>query len=295
MCYLQHEDQTVFMIEIKAKFLFILISICAYSQISIAQSKTFEWFPDESKFPLLEYELLETKPYLGIFIIKTDSIRPEGVYIPVNIGFRKPVFSWSIGDAELNGIVGIASYTQFNLERFDANTLRGGLLNIDYKVNGILSALKGRHNLRFQIFHISSHLGDDYIIRNQHFEYNDKSVNYEQIDLTYLYAFDQLDIYFGIGEVYSKYAYRERFMIQSGFQGNIPISQNLDLSFGSDIKVYEENDFSPDIHYGFGITVAKEEQRQFNMMIDGYFGRLPYSTLEWGKIRWIGLSFSIYL
>jgi hypothetical protein len=261
----------------------------------MAQTKAFEWFPNESNFPLLEYELLETKPYLGIFLIKSDSTRPEGVYIPVNIGFRKPVFSMRLGDVELNGIGGVASYTQFNIERYDENTFRGGLLNIDYKVNGILSASKGRHNLRLQIFHISSHLGDDYIIRNQYFEYNDKSVNYEQIDLTYLYSFERLDLYFGIGEVYSRNAFRDRFMFQSGFQGGIPISNTLYLSFGSDIKIYEENDFAPDIHYGLGVTFRKEKQPQFNMMVDGFFGRLPYSTLDWGNVRWIGVSSSIYL
>ena len=273
---------------------FILI-VSAFCQNSLAQDKRVEWFPDEAKFPLLEYELLETKSYFGVFLIKADSARPEGVYIPVNIGFRKPILSWHFSEVELNWTMGVASYTQFNVERYDENTLRGGLLNIDYKANSALSVTKQQHNLRFQIFHISSHLGDDYIIRNQYFEYNNKSVNYEQIDLTYLYSLNRYDVYLGVGQVFNRNAFRDRFMIQSGFQGQIPISPKLNFSFGSDIKLYEENDFMPDIHYGLGLTFGEENDFHFNILIDGYFGRLPYSTLDWGKVRWLGLSTSIYL
>ena len=169
------------------------------------------------------------------------------------------------------------------------------MLNIDYKASSIFALSRQRHKFRLQVFHISSHLGDDFIIRNQYFEYNNKSVNYEQVDLTYLYSFDRLEIYIGLGEVFNRNAFRDRFMIQSGFQSYFPLSDKIIFSFGTDIKKYEENDFVPDIHYGFGLTIGEADQFQFNLMVDGYFGRLPYSTLDWGKMRWLGLSSSIYL
>jgi hypothetical protein len=191
--------------------------------------------------------------------------------------------------------LGAASYTQFEIIRFDENTLRGGLLNTDFKASGFLFAANGRSHFRLQLFHISSHLGDDYMLRNQDFDLNDKSVNYEQIDLTYLYKMGKVDFYFGLGHVITPNSFRKRFMTEIGFQGNFPLKSKLDLLVGSDIKFYEENDFSPDIHSGIGVTIKTRDRPQINFSVDSFFGRLPYSTLDFGQIMWIGLSTRLYL
>ncbi len=61
--------------------------------------------------------------------------------------------------------------------------------------------LTKKHHLRLQVFHISSHFGDDYMLRNEYFEQNNKTVNYEQIDVIYLYRNIGSNYYFGMGEV----------------------------------------------------------------------------------------------
>jgi hypothetical protein len=191
--------------------------------------------------------------------------------------------------------LGAASYTQFEIIRFDQNTLRGGLINTDFKASGFLFAAKGPHTFRMQFFHISSHLGDDYILRNQEFEFNDKTVNYEQIDFTYLYGFKKSDIYMGVGYVITPNTFRKRLMGEIGFQGSFPINNKKDLAFGGDVKIYEENEFQPDFHSGIGFTFNQRDRHQLNISIDIYYGSLPYSTLDFGKVFWAGLSSRIYL
>ena len=244
---------------------------------------------------MLEYDLLEVQPYAGIFILQAKNVDYEGAYIPVNLGFRKSFIQWEMLSMRFDLALGAASYTQFEIIRFDSNTLRGGLINTDFKASGFLFATKGNHSFRIQLFHISSHLGDDHILRNQDFELNNKTVNYEQIDFTYLYTLKQADLYVGIGQVITPNSFRKRFMVALGFQGSYPIKPKLDLTLGSDMKLYDENDFIPDIHSGIGITFKQRDQHQLNLSVDTYYGSLPYSTLDFSQIFWIGLSSRIYL
>lgn len=259
------------------------------------QSDSLLWFPKKSLFPLLEYDLLEVKPYLGVFILNADSVDYDGAYIPVNIGFRKSFIQWEMLSMKFDLGLGLASYTQFEIVRVEENKLRGGLMNTDFKVSGFLSAAKSKHKFRLQVFHLSSHLGDDYILRNQDFELNNKSVNYEQVDLTYLYSFNKSAFYIGIGTVISPNTFRKRFMVQLGYQGSYPVAPKLEITLGADTKLYDENDFIPDIHSGVGLTINRQTQPQLSFLLDAYYGSLPYSTLDFGQVFWFGVSTSIYL
>lgn len=261
---------------------------------ALSQKDSLQWFPENGLFPFLEYDLLEVKPYVGVFILNTDSANDQGAYIPVNIGFRKSFLQWEMLSMKFDFALGLASYTQFEIVQVDKNTLRGGLMNTDFKVSGFLSAVKGNHKFRLQLFHISSHLGDDYILRNEDYELNDKSVNYEQIDLTYLYSLNNAAIYAGLGSVISPNTFRERFMAEFGYQASYPVAPKLDFTFGSDIKLYDENDFIPNTHAAVGITLKQRDQYQLNFLIDGYYGSMPYGTLDFGQVYWFGISTSFY-
>lgn len=120
-------------------------------------------------------------------------------------------------------------------------------------------------------------------------------MNYEQIDATYLYQFAKLDVYAALGYVITPHAFRDRFMAELGFQARNPVTRQLKLSYGADVKIYEENNYSPDMHAGFGITISQKEKAQINFSLDVYHGQLPYSTLEFGRLQWYGLSTKIYL
>ncbi len=276
--------------------LFLLAFLLFFNILqALPQSYSLQLFPKKGLFPFLEYDLLEVKPYVGVFILNTDSANNNGAYIPVNIGFRKSFMQWGMLNMNFDLALGLASYTQFEIVRVEENKLRGGLMNTDFKVSSFLLATKGNHKFRLQVFHISSHLGDDYILRNQDFELNDKSVNYEQVDLTYLYSFNKSALYVGIGSVISPNTFRKRFMAQLGYQGSYPVAPKLEIILGGDIKLYDENDFIPDIHSGVGISINQQAQSQVSFLLDAYYGSLPYSTLDFGQVYWFGVSASLYL
>lgn len=272
----------------------LALLISNWSQV-YAQSNSPEWFVQKCVFPLLEYDLLEVQPYAGLMFLYPKNIDYEGLYIPVNIGFRKSFLQWDMLSLRFDLALGAAAYTQFEVIKFDRNTYRGGLLNTDFKASGFLFTSSGRNYFRVQLFHISSHLGDDYMIRNQDFELNDKSVNYEQVDITYLIRLNQVNFYIGIGQVITAHAYRKRFMAEIGFQGDFPLKEKIDLAYGADLKLYDENDFIPDYHGGLGISFKQKKQHQLNISFDVYHGNIPYSTLDFGQVFWAGLSSRVYL
>ncbi len=265
--------------------LIIFFTNSAYSQIN-----KVSWFPDHIIFPQLGYDLLETQIYSGIFYLAGEDESFDGAYIPVNLGFTKPLINWKWAGINLGLALGVASYTQFEIERYNANTLRGGLLNNDYKAAGFLFAGTAKHKIRVQLFHMSSHLGDDYMLRNAYFEYNDKTKSYEQVDLIYYFDNKYFDLYAGIGEVISPNAFRKRFMIQGGVQEKWSINPHCAISSGLDIKLYEENGFHPDLHGGFGIVFMNDNRKHITFSADGYYGALPYSTLDYGQVWWVGIS-----
>ena len=275
---------------------FTLITLLMFIEISIgmSQTKKLEWFPESSAFPVLQNDVLECITYSGIFYFQAEEQNYTGAYIPVNLGVIKPIVKTQISDLAIDFSIGAASFTQFEIIRYDQNTLRGGLLNNDYKATGFLSVKQNSHIFRLQLFHISSHLGDDYMIRNEYFERNDKSVNYEQLDITYLKKIKTFDVYSGIGMVITPHAYRKRFMAQVGFQGNKNLSDKIILRFASDIKFYHEHNFLPNAHTTVGLVLKSNKKMHATLNIDHYWGHIPYSTLKFGKVWWVGPSTSIY-
>ena len=138
------------------KKILLLAVLCLHFQQVFSQSASPEWFARKCIFPMLEYDLLEVQPYAGIFVLQAKNVDYEGAYIPVNLGFRKSFIQWEMLSMRFDLALGAASYTQFEIIRFDSNTLRGGLINTDFKASGFLFATKGNHSFRIQLFHISS-------------------------------------------------------------------------------------------------------------------------------------------
>lgn len=86
---------------------------------ALCQEKSHEWFADECIFPMLEYDLLEVQPYAGLMLLFPEVRDYEGLYIPVNIGFRKSLIQWDMWSMHFDMALGAASYTQFEVIRFD--------------------------------------------------------------------------------------------------------------------------------------------------------------------------------
>ena len=217
------------------------------------------------------------------------------LYSNVTLGFQKPVIakhgkvvSWEAG-------LGVAVFSQFDLIKREDGSYLAGLLNNDYKLNGELNIRKENNIFRIRLFHVSSHLGDDYMLRTKDTVLNDKSVNYEQADLTWIISKGNNYFYAGVGEIYTKYVFRKRFSMQLGGYANLSEMKSMDIFASANAKLFTENDFHPDIRLAAGMAFKKGKESFIRIWAEYYSGSLPYSTINYGMIRWAGLAMAINL
>lgn len=249
-------------------------------------------FPGTRLLPSFFIDPLECQTSGGSYFLFREG-QSTSLYSSVNLGFKVPVFAGHSKSLSWEINFGAATFTQFDLLKRNDGSYLAGLLNNDYKMAGDIVLKKSDQALRFRLFHISSHPGDDYMLRHNDTIPNDKSQNYEQADLTYMHYFESAYCYVGAGEVYTPYVFRKRLSFQGGGLINFRTSRKLGLFAGSDIKSLAENEFIPDIRCAFGISLNGKDETLLRLWLDYYSGQLPYSTLDYGRVNWIGLGLKI--
>ncbi len=263
--------------------------------VSSQKDSILIFFPENRLFPDIFLDPLECQVMGGSYFL-TQKEMDLILYSTVNFGFNKPVFSKKGKYYSWELSFGAAAYTQFDLMRNGEGSYLAGLMNSDFKISGDYAVRRKNNLLRFRIFHISSHLGDDYMQRHSDTLTNDKSGNYEQADLTYMRKYGNSYFYAGAGGVYNKYAFRERLSFQAGGLLNFRNTGAVNLFSGIDLKVLAENDFNPDIRTAFGVSFNRKSESLIRIWAEYYSGRLPYSTIDYGRVNWYGLAmmFSIF-
>ena len=102
----------------------------------------------------------------------------EQQYLPFTVGVDQSIFSKQVSETKAWEIVGeMGVFTQFEWKEVEGIQQRN-LINVDYKVAfSFVKQLDETHTYRVRFFHVSSHLGDDYIIRNSINSYTENRVN----------------------------------------------------------------------------------------------------------------------
>jgi len=258
-----------------------------------SENKLVDYFPNERLFPLISLDPLTCQSYGGIHFLYEKGDKKKGVFIPINLGFSKPFFGFDFKSFDLEIGLDVASYYQFEIIHIERNIFLGGLFNNDYKVGAYISTEYKNMLYRISLFHISSHLGDDYIIRNEISSRNDQSVNYEQLDITIMKKIRHVEYYLGPGYVFSPYAYRKRFSFLAGFQFDVDNQKPFHLIGGLNIKSFHQNNYYPNIRSAIGTAYYPGQKPAFRLQLEFYHGHLPYSTLEYRKITWLGISSTV--
>jgi hypothetical protein len=259
-------------------------------------SSRFSFLKRGSYFEQIILDPTESQTSAGLLKIWRSDTEGEGVYIPVNIGIQQSIVRYNFHEESgLELSFAGAIFTQFTIRKMEGNTYLGEMENADYKISLLLNYRIRRLSLRLRAFHTSSHLADDYILRNNITEPNPGTLNYEQLDFTGSYQFNKFRLYGGFGIVITPNAVRERLSLQIGFLYRKALNTKGNVRFiaGTDIKIFEQNDYTPNLKTGLGFEYGNEESTHVGFIIEYYNGHLPYSVLEYNKVNWFG--FSIFL
>lgn len=251
-----------------------------------------EFLPKGHLFEPILLDPLESQAYGSVLpAYYTEGEKYKGSIVPFAFGFAKPFYRRTTdpGRSE-EWVLDVASFTQFEVYYdYIKDKQRRQIMNTDYKVSILYNVRRGVNNYRFRVYHLSSHLGDDYLFRNRITAPSPNSVNYEVIDATYSRVVDTWRLYGGIGIGLRRSEERKRFSAQLGAFYKKPSTHLARLVGGVDIKFWQQTDFRPGIHAGIGVEVGRS-QNNLTFLAEGYSGFRPYSQFEQQQTVWLGIG-----
>jgi hypothetical protein len=251
-----------------------------------------EFLPKGHLFEPIILDPLEAQTY-GSFLpgYWIEGQKYKGSFVPFAFGFAKPFYRRTTqpGHSE-EWVLDLASFTQFEAFRDDVtNKAARRIVNTDYKVSIIYNIRRNENNYRIRVYHLSSHLGDDYIYRNKITAPSPNSVNYELLDFTYSRTVNNWRLYGGAGIVLRKSEERKLLSAQLGTFYKRPSTKATRLVGGVDVKFWQQTDFRPGIHGGIGFELGRT-QNNLTFMLEGYSGFRPYSQFEQQQNSWMGIG-----
>jgi len=204
--------------------------------------------------------------------------------------YRDDVGPW--GQWEFSLQAGVFSIFDLDATSFD-------LINADYFVAAPLSYRYGPVSAIARIFHESSHLGDEFLLRTKARRIN---LSYEGIDTKLSYdLFDRvLRVYAGAGYLFERDpSSLKPWSIQYGFELQSPWTILGGLArpiFAADFQNREENDWGPDISLRGGLQFESVQVlgRKLQWMLEYFNGHSPNGQFFKDKIEYFGIAAHLY-
>jgi Protein of unknown function (DUF1207) len=176
---------------------------------------------------------------------------------------------------------------------FDLAAESMDLVNADYFVGVPLSGRWGDWSAIFRLFHQSSHLGDEFLLRATTERVN---LSYESVDLKVSREFgDVLRLYAGGGYLFDQEpASLDPWSIQYGVEVISPWP-GRDAGWrpivAGDLQHREENDWSLDLSLRAGIQIdGVLASRSLQILLEYFKGRSPNGQFYKDKIEYLGLG-----
>jgi hypothetical protein len=178
--------------------------------------------------------------------------------------------------------------------QFDLGAASNDLINADYLIALPLTFRRNGFSTRVRIYHQSSHLGDEYLLRSEDVER--ENLSFESVELLLSQEIGPLRVYAG-GERFFR---REPENLGTGlWHGGVEFRTGragpLQLVSGVDFKSAQLHDWSPAVSGRVGLEVARRSAsghptRLVTLMLELYEGPSPYGQFFQDDISYVGLG-----
>lgn len=186
---------------------------------------------------------------------------------------------------------------------FDLDAPSADLVNADYTIGGGFAWLNGPWSALLRVYHMSSHLGDEFILNNGLTPAQRINLSYEQLQLLLSYqAADWLRVYGGAGVLMNTDpANLDNTTIQYGVELRAPwrfLEEWATPILAMDVKHLEYHDWDGDFSVRAGLEFAdprlgKQSSRML-VVIEYYTGRSPHGQFFNESIRYLGAGLHFY-
>jgi hypothetical protein len=181
--------------------------------------------------------------------------------------------------------------------QFDLGAPSNDLINADYIIGIPLTFRKGGFSLRTHLYHQSSHLGDEYLLRG---EIERENLSFESVAFLASQEAGPLRVYGGGERVFSREpASVAAKIVQAGAELRSPRAR-IQVVGGVDVKASEQYDWSPATSGRVGLQFARSgggghPARLVTLMLEMYQGPSPYGQFFQDDISYVGfgLHFSL--
>ncbi len=207
----------------------------------------------------------------------------------VSIGGHKPFFGWgSESSGQWQFGVDAAAKMQFML-----NQPSLVLAQSDYSFGFDLAWKKDKWSSRIRAYHVSSHLGDEYmeVTGFNRFQYNtegfDMLLAYESIEGLRVYGGG--DYYFNVDPAFigsNMLHFGAEYIHQS------PLFANTYFVIASDFRLFERNDYTSNTSGAIGFQFSKTPNTNdyIRVMLEGYTGSSPHTQFYTTDTNYYGIT-----
>jgi len=176
--------------------------------------------------------------------------------------------------------------------QFDLGTPSNDLINADYIIGLPLTFRRSGFSTRLRIYHQSSHLGDEYLLRSE--DIDRQNLSFESVEALASQELGPLRLYAG-GE---RILRRQPDMLPSKlFHGGAELRSGragpIQMVSGLDLKATDLHDWSPAVSGRVGLEVIRRGSgghpgRLVTLMLEVYRGPSPYGQFFQDDISYIG-------
>jgi hypothetical protein len=252
-------------------------------------------FPDDQIFRALVADPKETSTFItflrGRFRTLDDPSGAETNIAAIGVGDSFGLVRFggpNPGDGLQLDVIG-AIFAQF-----DVDSLSTDLINADYTIGLPVSFRRGAFSIRTKLYHQSSHLGDEFLLRDTGIDR--ENLSFESLEMLASVEAGPLRVYGG-GE---RLLRREPEAVASKiFHGGLEVRTRADAAAqvvaGVDIKAPRLGDWSPATSARAGVAFRRtgsegRTSRLVSFLLEVYEGPSPYGQFFQDDISYVGVG-----
>jgi len=181
--------------------------------------------------------------------------------------------------------------------QFDVGTPSFDLINADYIVGLPLTIRRSGFSARIRLYHQSSHLGDEYLLRGEEIER--ENLSFESVELLLSQEIGPLRAYAGTERLFRREPDAlAAQLLHAGLELRTGRAGPLRLVSAVDLKATEQHDWSPAISARAGLELTRSAAaghpaRLVALVFELYQGPSPYGQFFQDDIAYVGFGFHV--
>jgi len=178
--------------------------------------------------------------------------------------------------------------------QFDIGAPSNDLINADYLIGLPVTFRRSGFSTRVRVYHQSSHLGDEYLLRSE--DIDRENLSFESVEFLASQELGPLRVYAGGERIFR----REPDTLPSKlFHGSVELRSGragpAQLVSGLDLKATDLHDWSPAFSGRVGLEMARygsggHPARLVTLMLEFYQGPSPYGQFFQDDISYVGVG-----